>query len=42
MRRKIAGLIHRFAYWLDRCADDIWNVDTIIDQHLSGEADMTT
>lgn len=27
MRRKIAGLMHRFAYWVDCRADDLWNVD---------------
>lgn len=38
MRRKIAGVIHRFAWWLDQRADEIWNVDEIITENLRKEA----
>jgi hypothetical protein len=31
MRRRIAGLLHRLAWWLDRKADDIWNIDEFLD-----------
>lgn len=33
MKRKIAELIHRFSFWLDRRADEIWNVDDYLDLH---------
>lgn len=27
MRRRLSGAIHRFAWWLDQRADEIWDVD---------------
>lgn len=27
MKRNIARLLHRFAWWLDRRADDLWDID---------------
>jgi len=30
MRRRIAGLMHRLAWWLDRRADDLWNIDDFL------------
>jgi hypothetical protein len=30
VRRFIAGQLHRLAWWLDRCADDIWDIDEFL------------
>lgn len=34
MRRYISGLMHRFAWWIDRQADRVWDIDAILDQYL--------
>jgi hypothetical protein len=34
IRPWLSRIIHRFAYWLDRRADDILDIDDIIDKHL--------
>lgn len=31
IRRRISGWLHRFAWWCDRRADDIWNIDEFVD-----------
>lgn len=33
-RRAVANQLHRFAYWIDRQADRIFNTDEIIRAHL--------
>lgn len=36
MKRGVARLMHRFAWWLDQRADDLWDIDEFIDRQLTG------